>query len=327
MSLIIGIFCFQGEVKASEFNFSVDLEIPDNQIDKEKTYLDLLMEPDQTQKIPYTLYNDTDQDVTVEVLIHSATTNSNGVIEYGESLSEIDDSLTYDMAEIVSTPDEVVIPAKGSITEELEIQAPAKEFAGVIAGGITFQEKQEDTVDTSQTVGVVNRFSQVKAILIQTSEKEVTPDFVLKKAYPDQSNVRNVIAVNLQNPQAAYMFDVQTTINIYKKGEDKAYLTLEKEGINIAPNTNFSLNVPLEGQKLEAGKYEAVVDASWQEETWNLKTEFEISGDKAKELNDKDIDLQSEPDNQYLWWIIGALVVVIVVLIILFILKERRKKK
>lgn len=327
MILIIGVVMFQSEAKASEFNFSVDIEIPENQVDKSKTYLDLQMNPNQIQKIPYTLYNDTSKDVTVEVTVHTATTNSNGVIEYGESLSELDDSLLYDMAKIVSTDNEIVIPSKSSIMKYLEIKAPEKEFSGVIAGGITFQEKPKDTVDSNQTVGVVNRFSQVKAILIKNSEKVVTPDLLLKKAYADQSNVRNVIAVNLQNPEATYIFNMKTTIEIYKKGEEKVYLTLKKDEVNVAPNTNFNLNVPLNGEKLEPGEYEAIVKASSGDESWNLKKDFEISGNTAQKLNDKDIDLKDDSDNQYLTWIIIGLVFVIVLLIILFIIKERRKKR
>ena len=72
-------------VHASEFNFAVDFELPANQIDKNKTYINVRMEPGKTQEIPYTVFNRTDKSVTVETLIHSATTNSNGVIEYGES--------------------------------------------------------------------------------------------------------------------------------------------------------------------------------------------------------------------------------------------------
>ncbi|MTD38626.1 DUF3324 domain-containing protein [Erwinia sp. CPCC 100877] len=316
------------EVEASEFNFSVDLEIPDNQIDKEKTYLDLLMEAGKEQNIPFTLYNDTSKDVTVETVIHSATTNSNGVIEYGISASKIDESLVYNMADLATTDKEIVIPAQGSITKILKIKAPKQKFSGVVAGGITFQEKADAATQSSEkTVGIVNRFSQVKAILIRNTEDEVLPDLVLKKAYADQSNVRNVIAVNIQNPNPAYMFDLNTTINVYKKGKADPYLTLKKEKINVAPNTNFNLNIPLKGKKLEAGDYHIVVDASWKKKTWKLETDFKISADKAKELNDKDIDLQSEPDNNYQTIIIIVLSSIIVLLVILFIIRERRNRK
>jgi len=40
---------------ASEFNFAVTPVIPENQIDKEKTYFDLLMEPDKQSKSNYAM--------------------------------------------------------------------------------------------------------------------------------------------------------------------------------------------------------------------------------------------------------------------------------
>ena len=89
--LLLGFILWQTPVHASEFNFAVDFELPANQIDKNKTYINVRMEPGKTQEIPYTVFNRTDKSVIVETLIHSATTNSNGVIEYGESKSKLDE--------------------------------------------------------------------------------------------------------------------------------------------------------------------------------------------------------------------------------------------
>lgn len=126
------------------------------------------MEPGKTQEIPYTVFNRTDKSVTVETLIHSATTNSNGVIEYGESKSKFDETLSYDMKNLAKTVGEITVPPQSAVTETLSLKAPEKELAGVVAGGITFQEKKEN-VSNKSTVGVVNQFSQVKAILIRNS--------------------------------------------------------------------------------------------------------------------------------------------------------------
>ncbi|WP_241161883.1 MULTISPECIES: DUF916 and DUF3324 domain-containing protein [unclassified Enterococcus] len=312
--------------EASEFNFAVNFDLPANQIDKQKTYLDLKMAPGQTQEIDYTLFNHTDDEVTVETLIRSATTNSNGVIEYGDSISKIDESLSYKMDDLASTDKEITIPAHATVKKKLRLTAPEKEIAGVTAGGITFQEKPLEKVNEKKSVGVVNRFSQVKAILIRNSEKESSPDLVLKKAYADQNNARNVIAVNLQNPNAAYMFDLDTKINIYKKGTREPYLTSTREKLSVAPNTNFDLYVPLDSQKLEPGKYQAVVRGTWKENSWTLKKDFEIAGSTAKELNEKDIELKNQPDNHYLWWIIAGLAIALLILAI-YLTKERRKKK
>ncbi|MEO9207450.1 WxL protein host-binding domain-containing protein [Enterococcus faecium] len=93
----------------------------------------------------------------------------------------------------------------------------------------------------------------MKAILIRNSEKESSPDLKLKKAYADQSDGRNVIKANLQNPNASYMFGLTTSVEIYKKETKEPYLSIKKEKIDVAPNTNFDLLVPLEGKKISSG--------------------------------------------------------------------------
>lgn len=314
-------------IHASEFNFSVDIDIPENQIDKEKTYLDLLMKPNQKQEIPYTLYNDTSKDIIVEMVIHSATTNSNGVIEYGDSEGENDESMKYNISDLAKVDKEVTIPANSSVTKTLTLQAPEKSYSGVIAGGITFKEKEMIQDKQSDTLGIVNKFSQVKAILIRTSTEEVQPDLALISAEANQKNIRNVISLKFKNDRAAYMFDLSTTVDIYKDQNENKYLTLKRDSLNIAPNSIFNFNVPLNGQKLEAGHYRVVVKGNTEEKKWTLETEFDISSEKAEELNDKDIDIQSEPKDYSQLIVIAILVLVIFLLVILFILRERRRKK
>lgn len=324
--IIFLIICSTG-VHASEFNFSVDIDIPENQIDKEKTYLDLLMKPNQKQEIPYTLYNDTSKDIIVEMTIHSATTNSNGVIEYGDSEGTNDESMKYDIANLAKIDKEISVPANSSVTKTISLQAPKDSYKGVIAGGITFREKEASQEKQSDTLGIVNRFSQVKAILIRTDTEEVEPDLNLLSAEADQKNVRNVISLKFKNDKAAYIFNLSTTIEIYKDKDEKQYLTLRKDNLNVAPNSIFNLPVPLNGKELEAGHYRVAVKGTTDRNTWNLETEFDISSKQAKELNDKDIDIQSEPKNYSQLIVIGILVLIIVLLVILFILRERRRKK
>jgi hypothetical protein len=317
MFLGIGIIGYQQEVAASEFNFSVHFDLPENQVDKNKTYLDLLVKPEQKQEITYTLRNDTQKDVLVDISVHSATTNSNGVIEYGESLSKKDETLSYDLADLLTIDKQVKVPANSSVQKKLVIQTPAEQVAGIIAGGITFKERTTETPKAQQDkVGVVNVFSQVKAVLLQMSEEKVTPELNLIKAGPKQSNVRNIIAVNLQNTQAAYMFDMAAAVKIYRGSEKEPVLSLNKEGINMAPNTNFDLPVALKGQPLEAGKYRVEVDACWQEKQWHLQSEFTVSKQEAISLNDTDIDraaMQTSP-NYWMWGTIGLTILILIIL-------------
>lgn len=84
------------------------------------------MEPGKTQEIPYTVFNRTDKPVIVETLIHSATTNSNGVIEYGESKSKLDETLSYDMKNLAKTVGEITVPPQSAVTETLSLKDARK---------------------------------------------------------------------------------------------------------------------------------------------------------------------------------------------------------
>lgn len=54
---------------ASEFNFAVTPKPSENQIDKQKTYFDLLLAPNQEETLTVDLRNDTDKEVVVEAQI------------------------------------------------------------------------------------------------------------------------------------------------------------------------------------------------------------------------------------------------------------------
>lgn len=316
--------------QASEFNFSVNIKLPDNQINKEVGYLDVLMNKGSEQNVSYTLRNDTSEDIKVDVKVHSATTNSNGVIEYGESLSKKDKSLKYDIADMVTYNKKVSVPAKSSVEENLIIKAPSENFEGVIAGGITFQEDiDKKKASNGEAVGIINHFSQVKAIIVRTSENEILPDLNMLNVKADQKNARNVISMNLQNPNAAYMFGLETKIKIYKKGSNKPYISLDKDNISLAPNTNFDLPIPLNGNKLEKGKYEAMVVANWKDKEWNFKKEFTITEKVATKLNATDVDIKPDLNNTNIWVciIISIISVLLIVVLIIYLLYRTKKKK
>nr|WGD97680.1 DUF916 domain-containing protein [Bacillus safensis] len=73
------------QVNASELNFSVITVIPRNQIDQSKSYFDLKVKPSQKQTLQILMRNDTNQQIVIEPKVHTATTNVNGVVEYGKT--------------------------------------------------------------------------------------------------------------------------------------------------------------------------------------------------------------------------------------------------
>ncbi len=111
--------------------------------------------------------------------------------------------------------------------------------------------------------------------------------------------------------------------------------------MQMAPNSNFSYPISLEGQRLEAGTYVLtsvayggkseegqykVENEEGEEESylykWTFEKEFTVTGDVARDLNKKDVTI--ETDYTWLYFLIGGLLLLLAFLLLLW---YRRKKK
>ncbi|MFF2459738.1 DUF916 and DUF3324 domain-containing protein [Peribacillus simplex] len=317
------------KASAAEFNFAVETVIPKNQVDKKKTYFDLMMKPGQKQVLEINLRNDTENDVNINPLIHSATTNLNGVVEYGENDIESDSTLLYKMEDIVKTEEEIIIPAKGNYKVKMDVVMPKEDLDGVLAGGIILQEKTEGTGDkqkeneNNKGLSIENEFAYVVAILLRENENEVKPEIQLNDVFPDQINARNVINANIQNIMPMYMNQMTVKAKVTKKGDSQVMYESNKEGMQMAPNSNFDYPISLHGERLEAGEYTLEMTAASMGEEWHWKRNFKIDGGLAKKLNDSDVSIQK--DYTWLYVIIGGIVILLA--LILCVIFMRRKKK
>ncbi|WFA03819.1 DUF916 and DUF3324 domain-containing protein [Bacillus sp. HSf4] len=315
---------------ASELNFAVETVIPENQINKKLTYFNLLIEPSEKQILEIKLRNDTDKDVTVVPKIASATTNHNGVVEYGSSDVEADSTLQYNMKDIVTTEEEVTIPAKGSYTLKLEVNMPDEEFDGVLAGGITLQEKDDESSDNGDEVSgdksglsIENKFAYVVAIVLQNNENKVSPELTLNDIYPDQINKRNVIKANVQNIMPMYMNQMSVNAKITEKGKSEVLYEATSESLQMAPNSNMDYPIRLNGEALKGGEYTLDMTVTSMGETWHWTKDYKIKPEIAKDLNEEDVTIQ----NDYTWLYIAGGIAVILLAILLWLLFWRRKNR
>ncbi|PFJ14981.1 cell wall anchor protein [Bacillus cereus] len=324
--IFILMFSFQSHnAFASEFNFAVKTVIPENQIDKKKSYFDLRMKPSQTQTLEMNLRNDTSKDVKINPEIHSAKTNINGRVEYGNNNIKEDSTLPYKIEDLITIEKEIIIPAKGSYTLKLDVKMPDKPFDGILAGGITLQEADEDKAgtNTDQGMEIKNKYAYAVAILLSLNDNPVSPHLVLGDVFPDQVNARNVIKANIRNVKPMYMNKMGVEAKVTKKGYSNVLYELKKDGMQMAPNSNFDLPIPLNGDKLVPGEYTLDLTAKSMGETWHWKKNFKIEGEIAKDLNTKDVTVQTD----YTWLYIGLGVLFVLCAFLLWFLLWRRKKK
>lgn len=317
------------KAQASQLNFNVEAIIPENQVDKNKTYYDLRIEPGKMQDLKMMLHNSTDKDVSVELTAEAATTNLNGVVEYGKTKAKRDSTLKTSIGEIVTLSEEnPVIPAKGSKEITLTVKMPTTDFDGVLAGGITVKETIPTTDKaTKETKGMAieNRYSYVVALVLHGKNETIPSELKLNKVKATQVNVRNVISANLQNTKAKYLNQLSVDAKITKKGENKTLYSVKKEQMQMAPNSNFNLPIPLNGAALKSGKYTLKVKADSQGDTWNFTRDFNISAEEAKKLNKQDVSI--EKDNTWLYVLIGVILLTALLILFYLIMRKRKKEK
>lgn len=335
------------EVHANEFNFSVNPVLPENQIG-ESGYFNLQMSPGQSQTLTITLKNTTDKTVVVEEEIASATTNINGVVEYSPNKIKADSTLKYNLVDYASIPKEVSLQPNSSQQVKVSVTMPKENFNGVIAGGITFKEKDsEKTNSNSKGLSIQNKYAYVVALLMQQNKNTVAPDLKLNSVEPSQVNYRNVINANLQNPMAGYLNQMYVQAEVKGLSNSKLSYKSNKEMLQMAPNSNFDYPVSIgDGNKLEAGKYRlsmtvygqknndgkfTYVDSKGKKQKfdyqWKFTKDFTILGKTASKLNSKDVTVKKTPwyENWLIW--LGLLLILLALFFLFFILWKRRKKE
>lgn len=313
--------------EASELNFSVQTELPDNQLDTKKSYFDLLMTPNQKQTLQIVLNNDTSRDITIEAAVHSATTNSGGVVEYGETNSQKDKTLAHDMKELVEVEETTLVPANSSVKLPLTVQMPEENIQGKLAGGITLQEKQAEQKKETDTkeIAIENRYSYAVAIILQNSQEKIEPELTLNKVEASQKNFRNVIKANLQNITPTFVNKLEVSTKITKKGQKESLYKETKSDMQMAPNTNFDLPISLNGEKLAAGDYTLEMEATSKENKWKWSKDFTIKAEVAKELNAKDVSIKRD-DSWLLYLALAVLGLLVIILLILLKKKQSTEK-
>ncbi|WP_275667516.1 DUF3324 domain-containing protein [Bacillus haynesii] len=259
----------------------------------------------------------------------TATTNYNGVVEYGPRDVEADSTLLYNMKDIVKTEDKVTVPSNDTYTLKLEVNMPEKEFDGVLAGGITLQEREDESSENGTEssdgsgVSIENKFAYVVRIVLQNDKNEVTPELILNDVFADHINKRNVIKANIQNIMPMYMNQMSVEAKITEKGKSEVLYEATSESLQMAPNSNMDYPIRLDSKALKGGEYTLEMTVKSMGKTWRWTKDFTIDDEIAKELNVEDVTIQ----NKYTWLYIFAGITILLLAILLWFVFRRRKRR
>ncbi|OTO09002.1 hypothetical protein A5882_003681 [Enterococcus sp. 4E1_DIV0656] len=306
--------------EASAPNFNVQAVLPSSQTNPKVSYFDVTLKPEQEENLGVIITNNTQEEMTLDININTATTNSNGVINYGFSEETPDNTLPIDFSEIATVESPTVtLAAEESRLVEVQVVMPSQSFDGVLLGGITISEQTEQG-----STQITNRFSYALAVVIHQTDQEVLPKVDLTQVQAEQRNRRNFVVASVQNQTAMILGDVSIEAEVFKQGEDTALFTAVRSDMRMAPSSTLPFGVSTGTKPLEAGIYRMELVMTSGEDKWQFEKEFEITAKEARQLNEQAVNL--ETDNTRLYLIITGAVVAILVGIIGWLIYTRRKK-
>lgn len=324
------IFCGITEAKAAEgdVGFSVQANIPANQVDKKQTYFDLKMKPKQKQTVEIEVMNSSNEEIQVEASVNYASTNQTGVIDYTKNdLTKKDKSLKYPLPSIAKIPDDqkhLTIPINGKKTVKVTIEMPSESIDGVILGAVQFKKK--NTTENKQTKGISlkNEYSYIVGMQLTETDKQVTPHMNLLSIKPALVNYHTTVVAKLQNDQPVIIKNLSIDAKVYQQNSDKMLYQTKKADMIVAPNSNFNFGIDWKNKPLKEGKYRLKMTATNGVETWEWDEAFTI-GKEGQDLNKDAVNLKQ--NNGWLYVAIAAGAFLIVLIIILVIRKRRKNKE
>lgn len=322
---LISIFCFTttGIATENQADFSVTAEKSMYQVDKTKTYFDLSLPVNESVSLIIHVTNNSEKSIEVAGELSPATTNINGVIEYGKAQNQLTSNVPFDIMKVASFEKEKqTIAPKQKVDFVVNISVPTKNYAGIVAGGITFRDVTEEKA-SAETKGMFkNKFAYAIALLVHGEKTSVKNDVTLKEVIPTQVNSRNVVSAAIENKTANYINKVSIEASVTDTSGKKV-LSEKKEDMQVAPSSIFQFPIYYEKQKMKAGKYILSMIVKSENKEWQLKKDFRIIEEKANALNKTDVSEQEETKD--VKWFVIALVVGSLLLInaLMFVLRRK----
>lgn len=309
--------------------YSVEANLPDNQINNDISYFDIEMEPGDSQTLKVTVYNSSAEEITIHINNTIASTNSNGLIVYDglEEDEEPHESMEHPFRDISSLEStEITVPAGEQEIVEVEVDAPEESFDGVILGGLHFTlEPDESSAENS--VMIQNRYSYALAVQISEvgNSNEVSPDIELLGVDPGVINYRTGLQSEFVNTSSMIISGLTVEAGVYESDSEEALYTSNAEDFTVAPNSRFNFPVLYNNQRLEAGDYIFKTSISNEYHSWEFEEEFEVTEELANEANEEAVEVDEE-DSNWLMYLVIALAIIIIVLIIILLMVLKRKK-
>ena len=274
-----------------EVQIGVQPIFPENQRNIEVGFFDLILEQGAKQTIEIEISNlSTENPIVVLIEAATATTDNGGVVHYtprrGEGQQVRDNTLPFAFEELVSVPGRLEL-APGEVRRlPITIDMPDVSFDGVIAGGFGISQEIDLEAARDEAGLILNLFNFEIPVIIRQSENLVQPELQILEVGASQWNLRNIIAVHLQNPEM--MFINLMNIQAYVIEKDSGQVVVEHfaQGLQMAPNSNFEWGIPLRRERFTEGDFILQMEVTSRNGEWSFTEEFRIELEQANAWNE-----------------------------------------
>lgn len=313
--------------KSQETNhFYVQAVIPQNQVDSNKSYFDLKMLPEEEQELQVKLVNPEDSPISVSINAINATTTEEGMIDY--TVKGIKDkTLVYPFESLVKVLETTISlqPYETKIAR-FQLKMPKERYDGVIVGGVRFTKNSPESETKSKNVTIQQRFHYVVGVVLNETDTSVLPDYEMDDVNVAKSKQGKRMSVihSIRNKNSAISKKMALKFVIRKKGEETPLIKLEKEALEMAPNSVMDFPVPIKRQ-LQPGKYISKTLLNQEGKKWAFENEFEITREQAKAINAENKE-EKVVSKVPMWLILVMILLVLLVLIQTYILWRRNRK-
>lgn len=309
-------------------DYSVTPVMPANQRKDVSGYFDLIMTKNQKQDLAIQINNGAKTETTFEVYLNPAMTSDGGAIDYGIRNAKVDKSVPFDIRDVAKLDKHsYTVPANSSINVPIHLQMTSQAWQGRVLGGINIQKTGKGAqTGTSENASMRTKIAYSVALVLQQKLEKITPNLNYKTTGPAKVNGYATIQMSFQNPTPTIIPNLIFTTVLKKEG--KTYIKNTSNEYSVAPNTAFHVNLGLDGQRVEPGKYQLdVVARSGPFFKWHFTDNFEILPAKADKVNQNAIFPAKAGID---WWkviAIVAIIIFIIALILLVVYWRKRNKK
>lgn len=306
--------------------YSIEGVPHEKQLDSTVGYYYLQENPGEKDEIRLKLINGSKTNKKLKIEVTNSNTNVNGIIDYSNKIKP-HHTLKTPLTSILSSKESrVTVPPESTVETTFSIDMPIQKQKGVIIGGIVVSEDKEQ-VNNQENLSLGNTYSYTMGVVL-TNENKIEMNknvsVELEKVEPKLYDGRKIVQADILNPNPYLFGSAKVTGKILEKDSKDLVKKEERQNVNIAPYSFFPFQIDWQKENLKPGKYifKGVVET--KDNKWEFEKEFEITSEKAKEINNESVFKVQIPE----WLTYTTLITSIVTIVgtVWLVVRKRRKK-